>query len=173
MRRSRWLDPAAESVVIATSVDLGNFWRIGMVCVLKVINGFDPRPLADMKRSRFYFSLMAAFFSGIALCFYFWIWGTGHPPIRGMSNVSRPWDMTCGHVSGHVPRFVSTQFHILFLLPIRTTPIFTAAFNRRMTVLAEQLFRSFSAVVMAAVDTSPPKFAATNSRTLPQLRRSG
>ena len=41
------------------------------------------------------------------LCVWgFWIWGTGHPPIRGMSNVSRPWDMTCGHVSGHVPRFV-------------------------------------------------------------------
>ena len=35
MRRSRWLDPAAESVVIATSVDLGNFWRIGMVCVFE------------------------------------------------------------------------------------------------------------------------------------------
>jgi len=32
--------------------------------------------------------------------------GTGHPPIRGMSGVSRPWDMTCGHVSGHVSRFV-------------------------------------------------------------------
>ena len=57
------------------------------------------------------------------------------------------------------------QIHMLFLLPIRRTPIFTAAFNRRMTVLAEQLFRSFSAVVMAAVDTSHPKFAATNSRT--------
>ena len=32
--------------------------------------------------------------------------GTGHPPIRGMSRVSRPWDMTCGHVPRHVSRFV-------------------------------------------------------------------
>ena len=32
--------------------------------------------------------------------------GTGHPPIRGMSSVSRPWDMTCGHVPRHVSRFV-------------------------------------------------------------------
>ena len=119
-----------------------------------------------MKRPGFYFSLMAAFLEGdSSLVFYFWIWGTGHPLIRGMSNVSRPWDMTCGHVSGHIPRFVSTRFHMLFLLPIRRTPIFTAAFNRRMTVLAEQLFRSFSAVVMAAVDTSHPKFAVTNSPT--------
>jgi len=104
---------------------------------------------------------MAAFLVGIALLFLHLDLGTGHPLIRGMSNVSRPWDMTCGHV----PRFVSTQFHIPFLLPIRRTPIFTAAVNRRMTVLAEQLFRSFSAVVMTAVETSHPEFAVTNSRT--------
>ena len=65
MRRSRWLDPAAESVVIATSVDLGNFWRIGMVCVFEGYQRLStPAHLAEMKRPDFYFFANGGIFGG-------------------------------------------------------------------------------------------------------------